>query len=130
MSEDASPTLQKAIISFRVLSYRPDSNSFMARICVRTKQIKESLLDHGRLYLGNRAHRTIYVNIDKEVRRCLKCQKYGHTKKFCRVINEVCGRCGAGHESISCLTGTDNRCVNCSEAHQAGSISCPAPSRL
>ena len=59
------------------------------------------------------------------VRRCNKCQKLGHTRKFCIGKNEICTRCGrSGHEARVCRDTP--RCVNCCGQHYSSAVECPA----
>jgi len=54
--------------------------------------------------------------------RCFKCQKFGHSSRFCR--NEaVCHRCGGKHTEEDCNNAA--KCINCSGPHGASSRECP-----
>ena len=56
--------------------------------------------------------------------RCFQCQKFGHSKKFCK--NEIaCWKCGkVGHDGGDCKSETVC-CLNCNGDHFASSKSCP-----
>ena len=56
--------------------------------------------------------------------RCFNCQKFGHSKKFCK--NQLaCWKCGAeGHDGSDCTAETTS-CLNCKGNHCASSKSCP-----
>ncbi|GBN36242.1 hypothetical protein AVEN_233532-1 [Araneus ventricosus] len=55
--------------------------------------------------------------------RCLKCQRFGHSKTNCRGTL-TCARCAvAGHESTGCTAV--EKCVNCQGQHTSFSRSCP-----
>ena len=56
--------------------------------------------------------------------RCFKCQKFGHSQKWCK--NELtCWRCGSeGHDGVACTSETVC-CLNCKGDHFASSKSCP-----
>ena len=59
-----------------------------------------------------------------EVRRCHRCQRYGHTKRQCNSKQEVCQTCGRqGHSSSGCRA-TQRKCCNCGGEHSAGSMNC------
>ena len=59
------------------------------------------------------------------IRRCNKCQKLGHTRKFCVGKDELCSRCGrAGHGARLCKDVP--RCVNCCGQHYSSAMDCPA----
>ena len=56
--------------------------------------------------------------------RCLKCQRYGHLKKWCRREEEVCVNCGEpGHTSTMC--SNDTKCLHCKGPHNAMNRKCP-----
>ena len=56
--------------------------------------------------------------------RCFNCQKFGHSKKFCK--NPLaCWKCGReGHDGSECTAET-TCCLNCKGDHCASSKSCP-----
>ena len=56
--------------------------------------------------------------------RCFQCQKFGHSKRFCK--NQIaCWKCGSeGHDGSECTAET-TRCLNCKGDHCASSKSCP-----
>jgi hypothetical protein len=81
-------------------------------------------IDHGIYWQG----RHIKVRrSEEEVKRCLRCQKYGHFVQVCTSPVEVCGRCTENHRTGDCGV-TDVgvlKCANCGkEGHGAVSRSC------
>ena len=56
--------------------------------------------------------------------RCFNCQKFGHSKKWCK--NHLhCWKCGEeGHDGSDCASETVS-CLNCKGDHFASSKSCP-----
>ena len=56
--------------------------------------------------------------------RCAKCQKLGHTMKWCRREQNVCSCCGEDHNQRACTN--DPKCVNCQGDHRSNDIKCPA----
>ena len=56
--------------------------------------------------------------------RCFNCQKFGHSKKWCK--NKIaCWKCGEeGHDGSDCASETVS-CLNCKGDHFASSKSCP-----
>ena len=57
-------------------------------------------------------------------RRCVKCQKFGHTKKFCK-NNQVCAKCGKENHAYENCTN-EPECFNCKGNHPASSRMCPS----
>ena len=54
--------------------------------------------------------------------RCFKCQKYGHSSRFCN-SKSICRKCGKDDHEGQC-SGPEH-CINCSGAHAASSKDCP-----
>ena len=56
--------------------------------------------------------------------RCFQCQKFGHSKKWCK-NKPACWKCGSeGHYGSDCTSETVC-CLNCKGEHYASSKSCP-----
>ena len=56
--------------------------------------------------------------------RCFQCQKFGHSKKWCK-NKPACWKCGCeGHDGSECTSET-TCCLNCKGDHYASSKSCP-----
>jgi hypothetical protein len=70
--ESSNPSLMGCVVSARVLRSSPNSHSYLVRLCVNSSALKKSILAGGRIFLEKKAHRAIDVDVDKEVRRCLK----------------------------------------------------------
>ena len=60
--------------------------------------------------------------------RCKRCQKLGHTSKFCN-NPQVCADCGQPHDDTLGCTSPPN-CVNCCEPHPSSSPNCLKYSRM
>jgi hypothetical protein len=125
--ESSNPSLKGCVVSAMVLRSSPISHSYLVHLCVNSLALKKSILAGGRIFLGNKAHRAIDVDVDKEVRRCLKCQRYGHIKHFCKSSSTVCGCCSLDHETSTCTVPKSSfKCPNCQGNHEAGHTSCNA----
>lgn len=62
----------------------------------------------------------------REVPQCIKCQNFGHTKKYCH-RNPRCVKCTGDHATDICprkLRDKEVRCVNCGEDHPANYRGC------
>ena len=64
------------------------------------------------------------------IKRCYKCQEFGHYARECVHETPVCGKCGEEHNTRECES-TYNKCVNCVRSecddclHSTSSIECP-----
>ena len=65
------------------------------------------------------------------VKRCNKCQFFGHYAKDCTSTEDYCAKCGEMHETANC-TSTLKKCINCVRSdvekndHCAFDNDCPA----
>ena len=56
--------------------------------------------------------------------QCVKCQKFGHTQKWCRREVAICARCSQeGHQAGTC--NNDPKCANCEGKHKSMDKKCP-----
>ena len=76
----------------RILYSNATKNSHLVRLCVNSSKLKS-------IYF--RAHRAVDVDANKEVIRCLNCQRYGHSRQFCKAKSPVCGIWSGGHKTDS-----------------------------
>ena len=124
----ANPDLDGHLLSVRILHNRPDTKSFLVRLSIKSKTVRDKLLESGRILLDNRSHAVVEVDPSREIKHCTRCQKYGHTRNFCGAKTEACGKCSEAHQTSSC-TAKQLKCPNCSLSHAAVSASCPALTR-
>ena len=62
------------------------------------------------------------------VRRCTRCQAFGHLRRNCRRKHTKCARCGGdGHAAPDCRSD-GLRCCNCGGGHSAAWAGCPESS--
>ena len=99
------------------------------KIYVPTKECKEAILRVGRLYAKRdgkfSSHKVVELDLNREVRRCFKCQAYGHIASVCKNANK-CGKCSREHETRDCKAAPENaKCANCKGKHVSGSSTCP-----
>ena len=66
------------------------------------------------------------------VKRCYKCQMFGHYKKDCSSVSAVCGKCASHHHETKDCDSNEETCINCTRSdiedcgHQSSSYKCPS----
>lgn len=65
------------------------------------------------------------VKSNNQIPQCKRCQRYGHTKKFCQ-REPQCVRCAGKHLTANCdkPKNAPAKCSNCAEAHPASYRGC------
>ena len=98
-----------------------------AKLFFDDKSIRDTVLKAGRLFAFGRRFRVVEVDLNREVRRCFRCQVYGHIAKSATNAcekDEVCGFCAGAHSTKACARAGQPKCANCSKAHRAGDPLC------
>ena len=89
---------------------------------------------NDRVYLSRKSCR---IEDNYHIRRCNKCQLFGHYAEKCKAVSHTCGYCGENHDSNSCEKKDDpkrtHQCSNCRaagldifEGHNTFDRECPA----
>lgn len=62
----------------------------------------------------------------KSIPQCTRCQRFGHTKNYCR-LQPRCVKCTGNHLYSECPKKKEDpvQCVNCSDSHTANYRGCP-----
>jgi hypothetical protein len=116
--------LRNQIQSVKVIYTKPHTSEGHVKIFLRTRAARDSILLRGKASILGTNHRIIPVDLDREVRRCFKCQGYGHTQKFCPAATPACGRCAMPHQTSDCVNPSALKCVNCGGSHRSGDKLC------
>ena len=100
------------ILKVKPLKNKPDVFQFVARVSNDIRSHLKNLDD--KVFFGvNRL--VIYDHFF--VRRCNKCQEFGHFESRCKSTVQTCGVCAmTGHSANSCShkeTSSSHRCFNC-----------------
>lgn len=71
------------------------------------------------------------VRNSKLIPQCKRCQRHGHTRRFCR-RTPACVKCAGQHLTTTCTKELSNptKCINCSEAHPANYRGCAIAKEL
>ena len=64
---------------------------------------------------------------NREIRRCSRCQGYGHLRVSCSAPDR-CGKCAGHHDTRICKSNT-MKCASCGGDHRAGNKQCPAKAK-
>ena len=95
------------------------------KLLFRSREARDAAIKRGRIFLRSGESCSVsQVDPHREIRRCFKCQHYGHKAAVCRMRSERCGKCAGEHQTRLC-PGAPPQCVNCGDAHHSGSRSCP-----
>lgn len=116
--------LRGKIESVSQLFAKPDSQKGHVKILFNCKVARDHALAEGEIDFFNTTARIVEILLDREVRRCFKCQGYGHVQASCRDPNPRCGKCAGAHLTRDC-NSLIRKCVNCGGAHQSGDRYCP-----
>jgi hypothetical protein len=123
-------TLKGQITGIRILS----KNKGHIKIYVASKECQGAILKEGEVFTKLKEsedftrHHVVPMNLDFEVTRCFKCQKYGHMSNQCSNKDpnfNCCGRCSQPHRTNTCLVPDSAlNCANCGLKHKAGDPAC------
>ena len=115
---------------FRVLTVRPTKNAvdvfqvFASVSTILRDGIKEF---KDKLSIGLTSCR---VYDQYYVKRCYKCQNFGHHSRECNETEDTCAKCSGNHATNTCMS-SNKKCINCvrhgsdSLNHHAFDTKCP-----
>ena len=73
-----NPSLKDKVHSIRTLYTKPNTNTGHVKILLNNREVRDDFLFRGRVFANDSSHRVVEIDLNREVRRCYKCQKYGH----------------------------------------------------
>jgi hypothetical protein len=124
--EHRNPSFKNKIQSLKPVYTKPNASTGHVKIFFRTKIARDEALRKGRVFVFDTSHRIVEVDLNREVRRCFNCQRYGHTQHNCKALFPACGKCADKHRTKECNASKDDwKCVGCSGGHQSGHRDCP-----
>lgn len=96
------------------------------KVSFSSKDARDECLKNG-FIIGYFHFETESYIVAPRILQCFRCQKYGHTQKFCDAQKETCFKCARSHRSKECKVTDprDFRCAVCRGRHIAISPDCP-----
>ena len=92
--------LVKCVHSTSIIYRSRDKPTGNLKLWLLSRQARDFVISEGQISVAGCTYRAVLPNPQKEVLRCLKCQRYGHTAKWCQSA-ATCGTCaGATLRSI------------------------------
>lgn len=82
-------------------------------------------------YLQNTRVKVEAIKTNQLIPQCKKCQRYGHTQKYCQ-HSPICVKCAGKHLTAVCTkpASVAPKCINCGEAHPASYRGCVVAKEL
>lgn len=136
-----NPVLRDHLASIKVVFRSSDPNIGHIKIWLTSAAVRDVIIKRGELFLPGRRCRAVLPDLNFEVKRCYKCQQYGHLIKDCKEPTDICGKCAGQHKTSLCVVKEQKKfkCSNClkmkhrnsttSTEHVAGDKNCPVQMR-
>ena len=122
--EHRNKSLRGLIHSVKVVFTKQHKTEGHVKLFLCTKQARDDILFLGKASILGKDYRIVPLDLNREVRRCYRCQQYGHTQQLCTKPAD-CGKCAGPHRTQECTAASDACvCVNCKGSHQAGHREC------
>ena len=71
---------------------KPNTKVGLVKMLLTCKETRDDVIFRGKVYVHESVHFTAEIDFNREMRRCFKCQKYGHMQRECRAASHVCGK--------------------------------------
>jgi len=91
-----NPNVGRAIKQVRAIFRSSNSTNGHVKLFFDSKKVRDEVLKSGRMFAAGRRVQVVEVDLNREVRRCFRCQTYGHIAKSSTNScskDEVCGFC-------------------------------------
>ena len=122
-----NPNFGRAIKQIRAIFRSSNSTNGHVKLFFDSKKVRDEVLKSGRMFAAGRRVQVVEVDLNREVRRCFRCQTYGHIAKSSTNScskDEVCGFCAGQHSTRTCARAGPPKCANCHKSHRSGDPSC------
>ncbi len=90
--EHRNKSLRGLIHSVKVVFTKQHTTEGHVKLFLRTKQARDGILFLGKASILGKDYRIFPLDLNREVRRCYRCQQYGHTQHLC-AKPAACGKC-------------------------------------
>ena len=128
-------TLENCVHSGSIIFRLKDKPIGHLKLWLLSRKARDLVISDGQISLAGQTYKVVLPNPLKDVLRCLKCQRYGHTVKWCKSA-DTCGTCAGSHSTKACTSAESiHKCANCirtpgrtnssSVTHRAGHHDCP-----
>lgn len=138
-----NPVLRNHLASIKIIFKSQDPNVGHLKLWLTSASVRNDIIKRGELFLPGRRCRVVLPDLNFEVKRCFKCQQYGHLVKDCKSTTDVCGKCTGNHRTSLCTIKdlSKMKCINCMRnprknspttlgvGHSSGDKTCPAQIR-
>lgn len=94
------------------------------KLFFNSPEVRDEAVYRAKIHTSMKRIKIVPIDVNREVRRCYKCNKYGHTSTHCNAATATCGKCAQNHDTRSCKA-TIHKCPNCKLSHFAGDSKCP-----
>ena len=71
-----NPVLKEHVKSARVIHRFKDSSEGHVKLWITSREARDNILQRGEIYLSERRCKVVEPDLNREVRRCYKCQQY------------------------------------------------------
>ena len=122
-----NPHIGESVKVIKPIHRSGDGKDGHVKLLFDSASARDEAIQRGTLFVEGRRIRVVEIDWSREVRRCYKCQKYGHLARQCTLPPErsTCGYCSGQHKSSDCDRSKPNKCANCGGGHPAGDLRCP-----
>jgi hypothetical protein len=121
--EHRNALLRDQVQSVKVIFTKPQTTEGHVKIFLKSRAARDDILALRRVSIFGTYYRIVPIDLNREVRRCFKCQKYGHIQRDCPDNLFACGKCAERHRTNECSSSV-LKCVNCGGPHQSGHTAC------
>jgi hypothetical protein len=124
-----TPILKDLLKSMKIVYRHKDTKKGHVKLWLTSKAVKDELLKRTEIFLPTRRCRVTQPDLNREIRRCFKCQMYGHLLKDCKATGYVCGKCAGAHRTSACTVSNPRQfnCINCTRCSSKKSSTAPSP---